>query len=701
MHRRMKIKRIFNRIIGRDPDSLDSASTLQSDQESYGRTVQNFCLIWLDKTSGNANDMGCMNTIAELQHVVNELQTFTDIDKCVAFINDMADERIFMISSGVLGQTIVPIIHDKRQISAIYIFCGNKTVHEQWTQQWPKVKGVFTDISPICDSLKQAAEDCDQNSVSMSFAKTSDGTSNKNLNELDQSFMYTLILKEILLTIDFEQECFNDFLTYCRKHFANNNIELRHIDKIENEYQDHQPVWWYTYNCFLYSMLNRALRTMEIDLIIKLGFFIRDLHQHIAKLHSEQYSDHHQSKTFTVYRGQGLSQTDFDQLKKENGGLLSFHSFLSTSKDRDVSLGFARRSIETSHLIGILFVMKIDPSKSSTPFAKIHEDITAFRKEEEILFSMHAIFRIGSMKQIDKNNDRLWQVELTLTSDNDPQLCDLTEYIRKETFSGHKGWYRLGALLIKLDQYDKAEQLYNLLLTKVTKPGEEAHLNHMIGIIKSGQGQYEEAIHRYEKAIEVNRERTSPDSSALAASYNGLGSVYSSMNDYPKAHSYYEKALIINQKTLPSNHPDLATSYNNMGGVHESMEEYTKALSYYKKALEIYKETLPWNHPTLADCYNNIGSLYEHLGKYSKALSCHEKALYIRQRTLPSDHHDLACSIAQIGMVTFHTGNRSKAIEYCERALKILEQSLLSDHPDVELYKNNLEYVKNEPMAAL
>ncbi|CAF1530134.1 unnamed protein product, partial [Adineta steineri] len=554
---------IFTKCVRKESNNSEGKCTLLSTQVSYEDTIQNFCLIWLDKNIGEVNDTDCMNIIVQLRQVINDIQTFTDVDECVAFINDSTDKKICLVSSGALGHTIVPIIHDKAQINNIYIFCGNKTLHEQWTQQWPKVKGVFTDISLIYESLTQAIQDYDQNSESINFIETIDDTSNINLNKLDRSFMYTQLLKEILLTIDFELEYFNDFLIFCREYFADNNIELRNVDKIEKEYQYHQPIWWYTYNCFLCSMLNKALHTMEMDLIIKLGFFIRDLHQHIADLHYEQYGDHHQSKTFTVYRGQGLSQTDFDQLTKKYGGLLSFHSFLSTSKDRNVSLAFARQSIETSHPIGILFIMKIDPSKSSTPFANIRN--ASVHHKEEILFSIHSVFRIGSMKLIDKTNNRLWQVELTLTNDNDPQLCALTEHIRKETLSGYKGWYRLGALLLQLDQYDKAEQLYNLLLVKVTKKGEEAHLNHMLGIVKNNQGKYEEAIHRYEKSIEINREILLPNSSALAASYNGLGSVYSSINDYSKAHSYYEKALIINRETLPLDHPDLATSYNNIG----------------------------------------------------------------------------------------------------------------------------------------
>ena len=75
--------------------------------------------------------------------------------------------------------------------------------------------------------------------------------------------------------------------------------------------------------------------------------------------------------------------------------------------------------------------MSIDPSISSAPFASI-EEVSYFQTEEEILFSMHTVFRIGEIKQIDENKS-LYQVELTLTSDNDPQLRILTEHIREET----------------------------------------------------------------------------------------------------------------------------------------------------------------------------------------------------------------------------------------------------------------------------
>ena len=54
--------------------------------------------------------------------------------------------------------------------------------------------------------------------------------------------------------------------------------------------------------------------------------------------------------------------------------------------------------------------MNIDPSIPSTPYANIR-DVSCYPDEEEVLFSMHSIFRIINIEKIDGNN-RLWQVEL-------------------------------------------------------------------------------------------------------------------------------------------------------------------------------------------------------------------------------------------------------------------------------------------------
>ncbi|CAF3913600.1 unnamed protein product [Rotaria sp. Silwood1] len=503
--------------------TLKEHADMRPTRLSHARMVQNFYLVWLDESIDETNNKDYHNMIIKLRQVINTVNIFTDVDECIDFITDIKEEKLFMISIGALGQTTATVVHEIAQVHAMYVLCGEKIRHEQWATQWPKVKGVFTDITPICEALKQAAQEYDQNSISLSFVAPSSGGATQNLDQLDPTFMYTQILKEILLSIDFEPKHFVEFITYCREKLAGNIAQLNNIDKLEREYRDHVPIWWYTYHYIIYSMLNRALRTMEVDLIIKMGFFVRDLHEQIVQLRSEQYASHEYSTTFTVFRGQGLSQTDFDQLVKTKGGLMSFNNFLSTSLDRAVSSAFADSNQDNLDLIGVLFQITVDPSSSSTPFANIR-DVSYFQGEEEILFSMHSIFRIQQIEQID-NNPRLWQVDIILTSDNDPQLHDVTNSIREET-TGSTGWDRLGKLMIKVGQFNQAEELYEILLDETNDERKKAVVYHQLGLVKENQGKYTEAI------------------------------------------AFYEKSLEIEQKILPADHPDFAPSYNNIGGVY-------------------------------------------------------------------------------------------------------------------------------------
>ncbi|UJR18350.1 hypothetical protein I4U23_005252 [Adineta vaga] len=225
----------------------------------------------------------------------------------------------------------------KYQTTAATPQCTNKR-NEQWTQEWPKVKGVFTEIESICKALKKTVQDCDQNNISMSFVPFSGGIKNNNLDQLDQSFI----------------------------------------------------------------------------------------------------------------------------------------------TNRQVSLSFARQTMETSDMMGILFVMNIDSSIPSTPFANVR-NVSCFEGEEEILFSMHSVFRIEQIEQMDGNN-RLWQVNLTLTNDNDPQLRSLTERIRQEIFPHLTGWYRLGNLLIKIGQFNKAQQIFEIMLGQTTNEHDKANIYHMLGL---------------------------------------------------------------------------------------------------------------------------------------------------------------------------------------------------------------------------
>ncbi|CAF4466865.1 unnamed protein product, partial [Adineta steineri] len=99
---------------------------------------------------------------------------------------------------------------------------------------------------------------------------------------------------------------------------------------------------------------------------------------------------------------------------------------------------------------------------------------------------MHAVFRVGTIQQIPDDN-QLYQVELHLTSDDDKSLRLLTNRIREEA-GGGTGWHRLGNLLLTIGQFNKAQQLYNILLEQTSHEGEKALYCNQLALASSEQG---------------------------------------------------------------------------------------------------------------------------------------------------------------------------------------------------------------------
>ena len=78
----------------------------------------------------------------------------------------------------------------------------------------------------------------------------------QNLDQLEPSFMYTVLFKEIILEIDEDDsKAMKQLVDYCRK----TNTDEKELSDFERRYHQKSPLWWYTCEIFLYSMMNRAL----------------------------------------------------------------------------------------------------------------------------------------------------------------------------------------------------------------------------------------------------------------------------------------------------------------------------------------------------------------------------------------------------------------------------------------------------------
>ncbi|CAF0830871.1 unnamed protein product [Adineta ricciae] len=644
-----------------------------------GRHMQNRLLVWLDVNADKSKDEN-RDFLTCFRRVINEIYIFRQADQCIDFLNEHKDAQIFCVVSDDIDQKIISKIHYMSQIHTIFVFCQNKADHEQWTKNWSKIRGVFIEIEGLCKSMQQAVQQCDEDSISMSFVSaTVQSTSPESLDRLDPTFMYTQSFKEILLEIDYDDEgAVEELTTYCRDQYSDDKHVLEKIAQFKQEYRHHKPIWWYTYEKFLYRMLNQALRNLEVETILKMAFFIRDLHRQIEQLYLKQFHDR-QSPNVLVYRGQGMTTRDFDILKRSQGGLLAFNNFLSTSKSPEFAKRFACGSLWNPDLEGIFFEMVIDLAVSTTPFADLG-NISCSPSEKEVLFSMHTVFRIGAVEPMN-NGNRLWRVHLDLTADNDTQLSALAASDREKN-SNFTGWDRLGNLLMRLGETGKYEQMYRSLLNQPSKDEKRAnaYLN-LAGRKLTTDPNYKDAIIFLSKAREIYEEQQLPSIHPIfGLIHNGIGLAHMHLNEPLKAHPFLEKSLEVNKRIFLDHHTSLSLSYKSMATVSSMLGEYSQAISFEEKILECREKFLPTIHPELAFGYLSIAITYIHHSEFEKARTSAEKALTIFEELYSSDDDGLATAYKGLGDLSSYMNDYPKALSFYEKAFKICRANFPLTH---------------------
>jgi len=144
-------------------------------------------LIWYD-ASINKHEQDDQYSFSQLYLIIKSIVIFTNEQKCLEFINKFRlKNKLFLIVSGVLGKNFVPKIYHLLQINTIYIFCGYIESHESWAKEYEKIKGVFNDITELCECLKRDKQKLEQDQI---CRKVIDSLSKQfsSPNEFDEYF---------------------------------------------------------------------------------------------------------------------------------------------------------------------------------------------------------------------------------------------------------------------------------------------------------------------------------------------------------------------------------------------------------------------------------------------------------------------------------------------------------------------------------
>lgn len=182
-----------------------------------------------------------------------------------------------------------------------------------------------------------------------------------------------------------------------------------------------------------------------------------------------------------------------------------------------------------------------------------------------------------------------------------------------------------------LEKFNEALQILEELRTMFTSPfrkeidGKIAKLLNNIGIVYSRQGVFGIAKEYYLNALELYNELE--DSISVAVAYSSLGIVEARQANLGEALNFFQQALDI--YTLKVHQEGMAQSYNNIGGIHYQLENWDEALSLYVKAHEVFDQ-MGYLHRVAATS-GNIGMVYQQKENYNLAREYLLQSLEIRQ----------------------------------------------------------------------
>lgn len=109
-------------------------------------------LLWLDENFDAYQDQ-YQTDLQVLQELINDAHTFSSREACVDFMTDVEGQKIFLIISEVCAQTIMQHIHDIADLHRVYILSYSPSDETTWSDVWPKIRGIFKNISSICESI--------------------------------------------------------------------------------------------------------------------------------------------------------------------------------------------------------------------------------------------------------------------------------------------------------------------------------------------------------------------------------------------------------------------------------------------------------------------------------------------------------------------------------------------------------------------
>ena len=645
----------------------------QTHAVSNNENKESTTLIWFDPNIDLREDTQLTKT--RLREINDYVVFHTELEQCIKSIKSIDKEKIFLITSGSLCSQLLTAIGTYRQLDSVFIFCMKKTRYENLTSEYPNIVGIYTTVDELCASLREQIDLIDQQLQTFSFYNQHQKCI-RDLSKESAEFLWFQLFNDVISRLPRNQQAKQQMLDVCRQYYRGNLKQEIFINKFERTYQPEEAIHWYSKQSFVYKMVNKALRTEDIDQLHIFRFFIGDLSENLAREHRKIVVSN--ERILNVYRGMKLSNEELDKLKKNKEKLISTNSYFSTSRRRSEALIFATKPTKRSDAMPVLFEIECDIQAlgESVIFADI-ANFSSYPDEEEVLFDLGATFRIDSVQ----NETQVWLIKMKATTEGLAVIQCYVKETRRETEERSVA-IMFGRLLCNMGQYQKSEKYFGQLL--IDPNGEDlAWIEHNMGRVLQFKGDWKTAReyfdHAYDRMMKVDPPRIRDSAYVL----NNIGSILHNQKKYDEALGFHRRALAIREKYHSSSHIDIAHSLNNIGNILSDQGKFNQALDFHRRALEIRQIYYSDAHVDIAQSLNNIGTILRSQEKYEEALEYHLQALTIREKSYPADHVDIAHSLNNIGNILGDLEKYDEALDFHRRALLMREKCYSAAHVDI------------------
>ncbi|UJR08214.1 hypothetical protein I4U23_012487 [Adineta vaga] len=114
---------------------------------AVAKSFRSIIVVWLDSEVNKTEEN--LSTQQRLFDKFGNVEVFEDADSCQKFIESKRDLQIFLIVSGRLCRKIVPAIDRLEHVAGIYIYCMNKSNHEEWARGFDKINEIIVEIDRL------------------------------------------------------------------------------------------------------------------------------------------------------------------------------------------------------------------------------------------------------------------------------------------------------------------------------------------------------------------------------------------------------------------------------------------------------------------------------------------------------------------------------------------------------------------------